>query len=493
LPLVLAFVLVFAALLGWRGPSTLGAPDLPQIPEVRSHGGVVTLTLSAALDSHGRPAFFWEGREIAPTIRVRPGDVIRVHYVNALPEFCGLGMVSDSNLHFHGLTTSPQPPGDDVLTTMVAPSRAFDYVVRVSRDQPPGLYWYHPHAHGLANWELGNGMSGAIVIEGIADEVPSLAGLRERVVVLRDIPRDPSVGAAESKTQLTAAGPLPTAQAQTHVGMDDEDYQGDTPCGVDADAQPTINGIPSATIAIAPGERQLWRVLNASGKRQYDLAIAGVRMQLVARDGIPIKLLEKTPERDVDHVLIPPGGRAELVVTGATHPQLLLSRCYDAGKAGEVNPGVIFGELVNDRGGGERTADRVAAPFGIALDRAYTILPAHVAQHRTIYFREDSKGFSLNGKRFSPNDPPMFVVHAGTTEEWTLDNRTDEVHAFHVHQVHFVVERTREWRDVIDVPPRSKLRIIVDFRDPVIRGTFLFHCHLTDHEDGGMMAKLKVI
>lgn len=491
MPLVLAFVLVFAALLGWRGPSTLNAPDLPQIPEVRSQDGVAALTLRAALDPHGRPAFFWNGREIAPTIRVRPGDVIRVHYVNALPEFCGIGMISDSNLHFHGLTTSPLPPGDDVLTTMVAPSRTFDYVVRVGRNQPPGLYWYHPHPHGLSNWELGNGMSGAIVIEGIADDVPSLAGLRERVIVLRDIPRDPSVGAAESKTQLTAAPPLRIALAKTHLGMDDEDYQGNTSCGVDADAQPTINGIPSATIAIANGERQLWRVLNASGKRHYDLAIAGVRLQLVARDGVPIKLLEKIQERDVDHVLIPPGGRAEIVVTGTSHPQLLLSRCYDAGKTGEANPGVIFGELVDDRGTG--VATRVASPFGVASDRTYSNLPPSVARHRTIYFREDAHGFSLNGKRFSPNDPPVFVAHAGTTEEWTLQNDTDEVHAFHIHQVHFVVERTHEWRDVVDVPPRTKLRIVVDFRDSVVRGTFLFHCHLTDHEDGGMMAEIKVV
>jgi FtsP/CotA-like multicopper oxidase with cupredoxin domain len=490
LPFVLAFLLAVVALVSWRGPSTLNAPDLPQIPEVRSQSGVAALTVRAALDAQGRPAFFWRGREIAPTIRVRPGDVIRVHYVNALPEFCGLGMVSDSNLHFHGLTTSPRPPGDDVLTTMVAPSRAFDYVIRIARDQPPGLYWYHPHAHGLANWELGNGMAGAIVIEGIADDVPNLAGLRERVIVLRDIPRDPSVGAAESKAQLTA-GPLPSAQAQTHAGMDDEDYQGDTPCGVDADAQPTINGVASASIPIAPGERQLWRVLNASGKRHYDLAIAGVRMQLVARDGVPIKLLEKTPERDVDHILLPPGSRAEIVVTGSAHPQLLLSRCYDGGKAGEPNPGVIFGELVDDRG--EAPSERVAAPIGIASDRAYTMLPAHPTARRTIVFRENSKGFSLNGKRFAASDPPMFVAHAGTTEEWTLKNDSDEVHAFHIHQVHFVVESTHEWRDVVDVPPRTTLRIIVDFRDPVIRGTFLFHCHLTDHEDGGMMAKISVI
>jgi suppressor of ftsI len=448
------------------------------------------LTLRAALDPQGRPAFYWRGEEIAPTIRVRPGDVIRVHYINDLPEFCGLGMISDTNLHFHGLTTSPNPPGDDVLTTLVAPSRTFDYVVHIGKDQPPGLYWYHPHAHHLANWELGNGMAGAIVVEGIADEVPSLAGLRERVLILRDVPHDPSVAVAESRKVLTA-GPLPALVKQAPQVMSDEDYQGDTPCGIDADAQPTVNGIPSATIAIAPGERQLWRVLNASGKRHYDLAIAGARMQLVARDGVPIGLLEKTPERDVTHVLLPPGGRAEIVVTGPPHPALVLSRCYDAGRAGETNPGVIFGELVDDHG--LDSSLRVAAPFGAGKPRAYTTVAQRPAAHRTVRFTEDAKGFALNGKRFAPSDPPMFVAHAGTLEEWTLENKTDEVHVFHVHQVHFVVEATHEWRDVIDVPPRRTIHVLVDFRDPVVRGTFLFHCHLTDHEDGGMMAKIKVV
>src|SRR5262249_19714161 len=118
--------------------STLGAPPLPVIPEISSRGGVATLALRAALDSAGRPAFFWQGQEVAPTIRVRPGDTIRVHFRNDLPEFCGLGMVSESNLHFHGLEVAPLVPGDEVISTKVAPRRSFDYVVHVGRDQPPG-------------------------------------------------------------------------------------------------------------------------------------------------------------------------------------------------------------------------------------------------------------------------------------------------------------------------------------------------------------------
>jgi len=480
LPVVLV---VFAALLAafaWRGPSTLGAPDIPQIPEIRSRDGVAAVTLRAALDAQGRPAFFWRGQEIAPTIRVRPGDEIRVHYTNALPQFCGLGMTSDSNLHFHGLRTSPKPPGDDVVTTLVAPSRSYDYVVRIGRTQSPGLYWYHPHPHHLANWELGNGMAGAIVVEGVADVYPELRGLRERVIVLRDMPRDPSVAAAENPSVLGAV-PAPAKHAAFAQPLDGDDFQGATPCGVESDAQPTINGLPSVSIPIAPGERQLWRVLNASGRRHFDLTFAGA-MKLVALDGVV------TRARTIGHALLPPGARAEIVVTGPEHPQLLLSRCYDAGRAGEPNPGVIFGELVDDRGLGAAT--RVAPPFGLRLTHTE---PAEPSVRRTVRFTEDRRGFSLNGRRFVPGAAPMFVARAGTTEEWTLVNDTDEVHVFHVHQVHFLVEASSEWHDVIDVPPHRKLEILVDFRDPIVRGTFFFHCHLTDHEDGGMMATIKVV
>ena len=174
----------------------MNAPDVPVLPEVHSSEGIAALTVTSKLDAAGRPGFFWHDTERAPTIRVRPGDEIHFHYENDLPQTCGFGLASDSNLHFHGLA--------------VKPGRAFDYVVKIGREQPPGLYWYHPHPHGLTNWEIGNGMSGAIVVDGIADAVPSVAGLHERVLVLRDIPHDPSLGAAlrpDAKRTLPGAAP----------------------------------------------------------------------------------------------------------------------------------------------------------------------------------------------------------------------------------------------------------------------------------------------
>jgi suppressor of ftsI len=129
---------------------------------------------------------------------------------------------------------------------------------------------------------------------------------------------------------------------------------------------------------------------------------------------------------------------------------------------------------------------------------------------RRIRLTEDARGFYVDGKAFDVRAGPAITARSGTVEEWTVVNDTEEVHAFHIHQVHFALERTNRekpqvvnWLDVVSVPSRSHyyggktlpgtVRLLVDFRDPRIRGTFLFHCHILDHEDRGMMAKIQVI
>ena len=488
-------------------PTGGGFPALPAIPEVVSSGGIAALTLQAAFDANGRPAFFWNGQEAAPTIRVQPGDTIQLHFVNMLPEFCAVGVQSNSNLHFHGFTSSPNPPGDDVVTTLAAPGTSYDYTVVINPDQPPGLYWYHAHPHGLSSYEVGNGMAGAIVVEGIANEVPATAGLRERVIVLSDIPNDPSFAAGEDavlrKSQVLAA----------RVGRNDSDEGGD-PCRPETNATPKINGLPMATIGIMPGETELFRVVNTSGHRHFDIAVDGQQLALVAQDGVPIHDYAGAPESlTVSDTVIPPGGRSEFLVTGKATPSALISKCYQSGPAGDANPAIVLGTLANDHGGsgGETVSVRVRAKIP-ALPKPLFYrdpLPPPVAFH-TIHFQENSAGFYLNGAAYSPTAPPAITSYAGTVEEWTLENDTDEVHAFHIHQVHFVVESVNgvprpnpHWLDSFDIPPQghgasgnlipSLTKVLIDFRDPVIRGTFVYHCHILDHEDGGMMAKIQVL
>jgi FtsP/CotA-like multicopper oxidase with cupredoxin domain len=115
----------------------------------------------------------------------------------------------------------------------------------------------------------------------------------------------------------------------------------------------------------------------------------------------------------------------------------------------------------------------------------------------TVKFSEDKKGFYINGRKFAPDDDPMTRVKVGTYAHWRVTNTTNEIHPFHIHQVHFLVYgragvplRRPEWMDTVNLAPNESLDLIMDFTDPIIRGVSVFHCHLLKHEDKGMMAKI---
>jgi FtsP/CotA-like multicopper oxidase with cupredoxin domain len=156
-------------------------------PEVRG-----PFTLLATYDfAAGHNAFAYNGNTVPPVIRVLPGGVIKLHYVNNLPvqseEMCASGRCTNmSNLHFHGLHVSPESPQDDVLTMMAKPGQALDYTVEVPSYAAPGLSWYHTHPHGESARQDLDGMSGAIIVEGIDRYYPQVRNIRERVLILRD-------------------------------------------------------------------------------------------------------------------------------------------------------------------------------------------------------------------------------------------------------------------------------------------------------------------
>ena len=112
-------------------------------------------------------------------------------------------------------------------------------------------------------------------------------------------------------------------------------------------------------------------------------------------------------------------------------------------------------------------------------------------------FTEDKKGFYINDRKFALNDEPMTRAKVGTYAHWRVTNVTNEIHPFHIHQVHFLAYATNgrpedhpNWLDTVNVPARGSVDLIMDFTDPIIRGMSLFHCHLLKHEDKGMMAKI---
>src|SRR5229473_2714070 len=239
-----------------------GSPPnkLPNPPELRAQNHTLTMTLHAALTSDGRNSFFFNGQPDAPTLRLSPGDQLKITYINDLPtkpqESCAITPCMDmTNLHFHGLTVSPDAPQDDVLDMMAMPGQVLRYSVEIPRDHPPGLFWYHTHPHGESHRQVLDGMSGAIVIEGMDRYVPELGRLRERVIIVRGLSIEHEPNAAELKRQVEISSKA---------------------CGGEAEAAEeifTVNGTVRPRIEIAPKERQFWRIVNASADHYLDLQL----------------------------------------------------------------------------------------------------------------------------------------------------------------------------------------------------------------------------
>jgi suppressor of ftsI len=454
--------------------------------ELRAKNHTLSLTLHAAIASDGKNSFYFDGQPNAPTLRLSPGDQLKINYINDLPvkpqKSCAITPCMDmTNLHFHGLTVSPDAPQDDVLDMMAMPGQSLRYTVQIPRDHPPGLYWYHTHPHGESHRQVLDGMSGALVIEGIESYLPPLAGLPERVLVVRgrSIVNDPQ-----------------SADLRHRVGLSLDI------CGAESETPEevfTLNGSVRPQIAIAPGERQFWRLVNASADRYLDLQLEGQKFEIVAMDGMPIALHDPNHRtRSADHVLLPPAGRLEAIVTGpaAGTPRRLISRCVETGPDGDPNPAMVLADIVS-----QSAADSTpkTSESSLKLDLKVLDLAAEekAPPRFIVTFTEDKKGFYINGQKFALDAAPMVHAKIGTLQHWRIVNATKELHPMHIHQVHFLAYAENDrpiaepmWLDTVNVPYGGSVDLIMDFTDPVIRGMSVFHCHLLNHEDKGMMAKI---
>ena len=465
----------------------------------------------------------------SPTMRVKPGDQLVLTLKNELPSVsasaatqvhahasaanaCGNGPLtaSSTNLHFHGLTVPPVCHQDEVIHTLIQPDdSAFEYRIQIPSDEPPGLYWYHPHPHGFSKAQVVGGASGALIVEGIENVNPAVAGLPERVIVLRD--------------QI--------------IGGLVENY---APGSGDEAFIPTLdismNYVPvmyplykPAFMNVPPEQREFWRVLNASADTFFNLQLlywpnpdtqVAQPMQVVAIDGVPVGRDFASVQRT--SILLPPGARAEFLMTTppeGMYAQFLTQR-YNNGPFGDVATYRVLATIKSSK-------DAPPAPGTIPNSAAAAVQPfsglaaVSPAAHRKLYVSEmfqdpadpnspASYFITVDGatpKIFDMNfTMPDITVTQGTVEDWIIENRAQESHAFHIHQLHFqVLERDGQpvnesaLRDTIDLPywdgksayPSVKLRM--DFRDPNIVGTFLYHCHILEHEDGGMMGSIQVV
>jgi FtsP/CotA-like multicopper oxidase with cupredoxin domain len=485
----------------------------------------------------------------SPTLRLHPGDLLTLRLTNRLTagamsgEYAGMDhpkspagsdpcmrsamTATSTNLHFHGLTVPPLCHQDDVLTTFIQPSDgAFEYRFRIPDGEPPGLYWYHPHVHGFSSKEVMGGASGALIIEGIERAIPDVAGLTERVLVIRD-----------QDLLNPAAAPSRSEPVVPKMMIDRDGDSANNGTGFGKPAKDlSINYVPvpypdypPASLSMRPGERQLWRVLNASAITYLNLAVLWQRtpqqLGIVAIDGVPTALDESgaRPITWVDHIGVPPGARVEFIVTGppAGVPALLVTRTVDTGQGGENDPNRALASItaVPDAAEPQSRLPVEHAPLpSLPLRNLDQMLPTRV---RKLYFSEklddpaDPNSAStfyltVEGQTPAPFDPrsgiPNIIANQGDVEDWIIENRSTELHAFHIHQIHFKV---MQWdgvpidepflRDTVNVPyfngralQYPSVRLRMDFRDPNTIGTFVYHCHLLEHEDAGMMGTIRV-
>jgi FtsP/CotA-like multicopper oxidase with cupredoxin domain len=524
-------------------------------PALRSRDGVLSLELAVRnyreADGSVRYCYVTPAGEQSPTLRMRPGDLLILKLKNELDDFgsaaaapahahaaakraakedpCSSASMSltATNLHFHGLTVPPVCHQDDVLKTSIAAGAPpFEYRFRIPAHEPPGLYWYHPHIHGFTTAQVLGGASGALIVEGIERANPAVAGMPERVLVIRD--------------QNLLNPNAPPAKSEPVVPKMLIDRDGDSANNGTGFGKPakdlSINYVPvpypdypPARLEMRPGERQLFRVVNACGITYLNLAVlfqhSPQKLGIVAIDGVPLNTNGKADNAIEwrDHIGLPPGARVEFIVTAppAGVPALLVTRTVDTGQGGENDPNRALAAIVADPEANTAASlpsehDPLPPP---PLPWLGDVAPVRV---RRLYFSEKLSNpadpnsatdfyLTVDGetpKMFDPAAPePDIVVHQGDVEDWIIENRSTELHAFHIHQLHFLLIG---WsgvpvdepflRDTVNVPYYNgraleypSVRLRMDFRDPDLIGTFVYHCHLLEHEDGGMMGTIRVL
>lgn len=518
--------------------------------DVRSKNGLLEITLTAqnAVQPDGTRYCFVDDRgHESPNLRVNPGDRVIIHLKNAMTEMpqaaaaaqhahshmpggeCVGGAMTlvSTNLHFHGLTIPPTCHQDDVLKTSLEPGDTFDYRFRIPEDEAPGLYWYHPHIHGFGKPQLLGGASGALIVEGIERAKKDVAGLPERVLIIRDqdlvYPNSPPSKSEPVVPKFMIDKDGDSANNGTGFGKPAKDL--------------SLNYVPApypdyppATIQIKPGERQLWRLLNASAITYLSIQIlfghTPQQLGLIAMDGVPIGLGTGNPDvldavNWQTHLGIPPGSRVEFIVQAPAAGQdaLLVTRTVDTGPGGENDTNRALAKIVASADAAEPISRLQSAPQPLAAPGEKWLGAVAPVRVRHLYFSEkladpndpaSAVEFYLTEegktpKMFEMNAPPDLVTQQGAVEDWIIENRSAELHAFHIHQLHFLLleymgRQVNEnfLRDTVNVPYYSgrlltypSIRVRVDFRDPNTVGIFPYHCHLLEHEDKGMMGTIR--
>jgi FtsP/CotA-like multicopper oxidase with cupredoxin domain len=508
-----------------------GSVVLPP-PDVFSQNGALNVQLNyyTTVDQNGLTLFCFQTPSglAEPTLRLDPGDQLNITALNAVPEGTPVEQVSNAsnqcgdqvmytssvNIHYHGTTSSPTCHQDEVIRTVINSGETFQYNVSFPNYQPTGLYWYHPHIHGIAEAAVLGGASAALIMSGLQNYVPQIVGLPERVLLVRDQP----VAGTSNPGDTCAGNSNVTPSWDLTVNYVPLQFQ-----AANCTYTPAI-------VEMQAGGQELWRVCNCGADTILDLQIQYdgqvQQLQLVALDGVAIgsqnRQQQGTPETVTD-ILLAPAARAEFIVTGPQSGQSasFVTLNIDTGPDGDVDPTRTIATIKTDAPTKLPVIPPVTQSIPASIPVSKRLANQTPTVQRTLYFSEVLSDptnpnsptnffITVDGATpvlFDPNNPPAIVTHQGAIEDWTIENRALENHEFHMHQIHFLVESQSgysvpqeigQFLDMVQVPywsgsgPYPSVTVRMDFGGVDV-GDFVYHCHILGHEDAGMMAIIRVL
>ncbi len=391
----------------------------------------------------------YNGSVPGPLIKLKVGDRLIVHFKNKLP--------APTSIHWHGLRIPNNMDGvPDMTQPMVQPGGEFTYDFVVP---DAGTFWYHPHVDSAA--QVGYGLYAPLVVEDPGE--PKIPG-DELILMFSDM-------------SLDDEGLMQEPKAGGRFG----DLFGREGAVV------LVNGKVMPTLQLRKGKQQRWRVINASRTRYFTLRYKRSPLVIVGGDG---GLAEHT--RTVNEIKLVPAERHDFVFTPPDAPGVDGKlRWYPTDRG----YGSTYNRLAEDIMNMHTVSEPAVTPMPVPEQlRKIAALDIKDAKERTLnltigYDRNENVSMGINGVHYK--DAAPYMIKVGQTEVWTIRNDTDFSHPFHLHGFFFQVLATTEpllWKDTVDVPQHSVVKIAIKFDDRP--GMWMFHCHILDHAEVGMMGHL---
>jgi suppressor of ftsI len=393
-------------------------------------------------------------------------------------------MDQDTNIHYHGLHVSPLGESDNVFRDFT-PGSKNNSVVDIPPDHDVGTFWYHVHVHGLSEGQVMGGLSGLLVIDGLEDHLPpDLKGITQRQFAIRDVRTN---GAA--------------------IVLDPTKYS-------DSDTESVlVNGQLEPSVSIKQGETQLWRLANIGPDLFYDVELPGHGFTVIGEDAD-----RQWTVHTESHLLIPPGKRFDVLVQGGAPGTYTMSSLANNGPQPNNQVPLATVTVTPCTGGNCAPAalpTTMMTPEEKAKADMSGLTPTLPMASYTFSFAQNDEpkgqGSLINGTYFKP-DILNVNVPLGSIQDWTLINITGGPHPFHIHVNDFQILAVTDangvlqpytatgLNDVVNIPARigtmadKKPGMVVirnHFQD--FKGWFVFHCHILNHEDDGMMQSIEVL